>query len=801
MASNNTITVHLGINGVGAVVSGLGRVSAAVSSTVRGISGISGGILGALGIAGTGAAIAAGIKDIADLGGALKSQAIATGISVSNLLKYKVALRDSGASAEATTAIIGRMSKALEESYLDAQKGFDNFGRYGLSLESLIQMDPASQFEAIYRAVAALPTPSQRAAAAMDLFGKAGAELIPFFSNGGALSDAERTLGRMPAILERNRDLLDNVSSSIGHIRIKVQQAFAGLADTLLPETEGIRRSFEELDLTGAGQAVGGYVLAAKKAWTDGKFSEFIALSLQAGFEGGAKGIEKTLDYINQLLGSAMIKGIVHGSITGFFLARAPVQAFEIVFTSALMRGFAKATNFFVDLLEKIPGFKSITLGQSIRVPVPYSVSLEKSGQLAFTKQLENARYANDYASKFMSGIPGLTPSLPAQFGSAFGELKKLVNAQIADNAAKGRSDQQLDTVVRSLPKIVNYLEIERDLKNALSQIDQFRAGIEKSFSITAAEKYKLTRKLYEDEKEWLTRSISLLQKRLELERDPRNQERISGMIDSLSDRRRSVDGSLGTMGADPSSFGEQMASAFTQIADRIGTLAQQIGNVFNDVVNTAIQSTGQYLDDLIWKTDNWRKGLMGVGVAILHSITRAITNMIAQWIAGMILQYTVGKMLEAAGLATAGALASSYSAIWATPATLQTIATEGAGAASAPALIGASIGSTQAVIQATQVQGFASGGRPDVGRTVLVGEMGPELVAFDSPGTVVPANVTADALRGGLSGESPMNIAIIMVADMEAAALKAIESSSRYDRVFVRKLRENRTSTIGVQS
>ena len=58
------------------------------------------------------------------------------------------------------------------------------FGGLGLSLEELGGMSSAERFQAIAQAISALPSEAERSAAAVALFGRAGAELLPLFSGG-----------------------------------------------------------------------------------------------------------------------------------------------------------------------------------------------------------------------------------------------------------------------------------------------------------------------------------------------------------------------------------------------------------------------------------------------------------------------------------------------------------------------------------------------------------------------------------------------------------------------------------------
>lgn len=68
-----------------------------------------------------------------------------------------------------------------------ARRAFDTLG---LSLDQLGQMSAAERFRAIAAAIAALPTEAQRSAVAVQLFGRAGAQLLPMFQDGAAGIDA-----------------------------------------------------------------------------------------------------------------------------------------------------------------------------------------------------------------------------------------------------------------------------------------------------------------------------------------------------------------------------------------------------------------------------------------------------------------------------------------------------------------------------------------------------------------------------------------------------------------------------------
>jgi len=96
---------------------------------------------------------------------------------------------------------IAAAATKADVAFVKAQQGSKTaqagFARLGLSLEDLSGMSAAERFQAISSAIAALPTEAERSAAAVQMFGRAGAELLPLFAGGAegiqqAAEQAER---------------------------------------------------------------------------------------------------------------------------------------------------------------------------------------------------------------------------------------------------------------------------------------------------------------------------------------------------------------------------------------------------------------------------------------------------------------------------------------------------------------------------------------------------------------------------------------------------------------------------------
>lgn len=185
----------------------------------------------------------------------------------------------------------------------------------------------------------------------------------------------------------------------------------------------------------------------------------------------------------------------------------------------------------------------------------------------------------------------------------------------------------------------------------------------------------------------------------------------------------------------DPRSLPQQMAASWVALQNQIGTVAQNVAGMFSNVVGGAISNVSAGISGLIKGTTTWANVLMNIGGSILDTVIDGIVKMFVAWIAGSIKKSTVEK-----ANATAEAAAKAPGAL------MDSISSFGVAAAVGVA----------ALLAAMAISGaFAEGGRPPSGRPALVGERGPELFIPDTAGTIIPANQTAQMLRGGGGGSS----------------------------------------------
>jgi hypothetical protein len=174
-----------------------------------------------------------------------------TGIGVESLQGYALAAQMAGVDTEAFGSAVQKLAvnigKATPGDALDK-----SLMQINLSVSELRAMAPEEQFSAIGEAISQLPTAADRAAAAVQIFGKQGAALAPLFREGAASIDelrarAER-LGIIVSETQINNvadmnDAFDLVSATINGI---IGQVVGNLAPAVTDVTNQFLKFVEE---------------------------------------------------------------------------------------------------------------------------------------------------------------------------------------------------------------------------------------------------------------------------------------------------------------------------------------------------------------------------------------------------------------------------------------------------------------------------------------------------------------------------------------------------------------------------
>ncbi|WP_374338595.1 hypothetical protein [Leeia sp.] len=174
------------------LISAVDQTKTAFDSIKRGLGGLTdtarsvNGLLANLGVGVSLAGLAAMVKSAIDTGDALDEMSQRVGISVETLSVWKPAAEQSGVSGESFEKGLRKLSTTMLEAATGSEDAARNFAAVGVAFKNqdgtlrgtdAVLLDLAERFKA-------MPDGAQKTALAVQLFGKAGAELIPFLNQG-----------------------------------------------------------------------------------------------------------------------------------------------------------------------------------------------------------------------------------------------------------------------------------------------------------------------------------------------------------------------------------------------------------------------------------------------------------------------------------------------------------------------------------------------------------------------------------------------------------------------------------------
>jgi hypothetical protein len=151
-----------------------------VMGRAKALAGVFGVTLGA-------AAIGSFVKGVFDAADQVVDLSQKMGVSIEAAQRFQYAARQSGAEIEDVSRAIVKMNDNLAEGNKSTVSALKSAG---LSFADIRAMKPEDAFRAIADAIGRIPDPMRQTQVAMELFGKAGAELLPMIRD-GALQAAD----------------------------------------------------------------------------------------------------------------------------------------------------------------------------------------------------------------------------------------------------------------------------------------------------------------------------------------------------------------------------------------------------------------------------------------------------------------------------------------------------------------------------------------------------------------------------------------------------------------------------------
>ena len=150
-------------------------------------------------LAGLGAAIRgpilAATAVFAQAGSAALDISQRTGLATEAVSRLGFMARQTGAGIEDVENGVKKMQKFLSEAFSGDSESILYLSKLGLKMEEIKKLKPEEQFGEIAKKIGALPTATERTAAALKIFGKGGTALIPLMMDFSALELRAKRLG------------------------------------------------------------------------------------------------------------------------------------------------------------------------------------------------------------------------------------------------------------------------------------------------------------------------------------------------------------------------------------------------------------------------------------------------------------------------------------------------------------------------------------------------------------------------------------------------------------------------------
>lgn len=185
-------------------------------------------------------------------------------------------LAHAGDLAGVSMELIGKAATKADVAFVRAAQGSviakEAFSGLGLEIAGLQGMSAGDRFIAIAQRIADLPTAAERSAAAIRLFGKAGADLVPLFeAGGGAIREAYGEAFKFGAALSDAQGVaVENMNDAWSRVRASISGIVGQVVVRMAPAVQGIADTFTDLvgRIGGAniGTAIGDGILAGARS-------------------------------------------------------------------------------------------------------------------------------------------------------------------------------------------------------------------------------------------------------------------------------------------------------------------------------------------------------------------------------------------------------------------------------------------------------------------------------------------------------------------------------------------------------
>lgn len=407
------------------------------------------------------------LHEALELGDKMNDLQANTGQTITDLTVLRQAFANAGLGADGVQPALKNLAKALTGINEDGEPTKEVFEKLGVSINALRDMSAVQQITTLQAAFKGIPNPADRAKAAMDLFGKAGGQMLALLSEDEALTTASRQVGGLGETLQANAKTFDSISDAIGALHLKFDQFYTGLASGVADDAESFFKDLSEMDFTSAGESAGQLaggvahlveMLSALKPIIVGVVASMIAFELRGRL--GAT-------VFNTTLTSAMAKSTLS---MAYFVARVRTAEVSVASFSAVARtAFAGVRTAAGGLVNLLGG------------PIGVAVAGLTTGFEIYMRRVEKAKAAT-------RGLKDVLDDMERHNGADFATIKNVSSEDERVEAMK-KLEEELEEVHKRMGRV------DEDYENLN---DEGRAGIVQQFERWASNVEALKKKLAE---------------------------------------------------------------------------------------------------------------------------------------------------------------------------------------------------------------------------------------------------------------------------------------------------------------
>lgn len=180
-------------------------------------------------------------KVFSAVGDSLQKMSLRTGLSVETLSELAFAADSSGTSLEAVESAIRTMQKNIAGDAAGVRRSVE---KMGLSFDHLKSLTPEGQLKALADVVARVEDPAEKAALAVELFGKAGASLLPLLAEGAsgieALQHQARRLGL--TMSREDAEAAATLNDALGALTASIKRAVVLVGAAVAPAFQSMAK-------------------------------------------------------------------------------------------------------------------------------------------------------------------------------------------------------------------------------------------------------------------------------------------------------------------------------------------------------------------------------------------------------------------------------------------------------------------------------------------------------------------------------------------------------------------------------